>query len=246
VNMGTSPEAAEPMTSALYRDLVAFFRVNACGKVVDVSHFMMAAAITLLMAGSCRFQDVRRAKFAFVRDYADPQVRARYGGAVSGIDICFPPFVPHAQLGVVRNRRKHNARDLVVRVPEFFACGFPPALVLRDFLQIAPRDGHLFRLSQVFARDRWVADKPDGCLSVSSFHKRLRAAIGKVRPTWDPAFVERFSSHSFRGGAIVSMSAAGVPRTVVSRTVGHRSDTAVQSYLNMSGELHRRALMHAV
>ncbi len=67
-----------------------------------------------------------------------------------------------------------------------------------------------------------------------------------VRPSWDPAFVERFSSHSFRGGAIVGMRAASVPRTVVSRKLGHESDAAVQSFLNMSGELHRRALRHTV
>jgi integrase len=246
VRLGDTPQAPEAMTSELFHDLVAFFRHNAGKKTLDVSSFMMAAALALLMGGMCRFQDVRRARFEYVKDYADPLVRESQGGVASGIDVCFPPFVRHEQLGVVRGRRKHNTQDLVVRVPEVFACGMSPAAVLREFLVFAPKTGHLFRPSLRFARDQWVPDKERGCLTNGFFNKRLQLAIRKVRPAWDALYVKRFSSHSFRGGATNSMSVAGVPISVVTQSLGHTSEKAVRLYLHLSGEVRRNALQYAL
>ena len=223
---GHRPELATPVDGSLYFDMVAhlsdrlllFYKGR---RYPDYSDWMFVAAVTVLMAGSCRFMDVWRAKFEFVYDYADPQVRAAAGGAVSGIDIRFPDYVPHEELGVVRNSRKHNTSDMTVRIPETFENGFSPAELLRQYFVVAPKTGFLFRWAS--GNDTRVPHwgPEDAQVSNASFNNKLRDTIRAVQPEWGAELVNSYASHSFRGGAATNISAAGLEDSTLTRTMTH-------------------------
>ena len=55
INMGSVPLAPEAMSRSLFRDLLRYFRGHRGGHKFDVGNISMAAAVSVLMAGSCRF-----------------------------------------------------------------------------------------------------------------------------------------------------------------------------------------------
>lgn len=67
-DMGAKPEHPEPVSTTLYVDLVRYILNNAGNAHIELSNHMMAAAVTMLFAGSRRFLDIQRTQRHLIRD----------------------------------------------------------------------------------------------------------------------------------------------------------------------------------
>jgi hypothetical protein len=106
-------------------------------KQPPIASFAMAACIAIMRGTGCRPQEVAMLQKRFIKDNVDNR------GRLNGLDIFFPKVNEKGKK--VKLKGKSGALVRWKVMPEFLDDGLHVAGILRDFLDIAPDRGPVFR-----------------------------------------------------------------------------------------------------
>ena len=150
-----------------------------------ISTLAMAAAACFLRGTAGRSQDLVRLRHEYVQDRID-----------DGFDFTYPEVDPVTHATFTRKgHRGVESRRLVM--PEKLDDGCHIALIFRNYLVFAPKEGPLFQ--KTTPAGAWSGK----AWSASTITDKLRKALANpsVGLSWSNSQIHRFSAHSFRAGA---------------------------------------------
>ena len=144
---------------------------------------------------------------------------------------------------VLEHKTAKDGSRLVLPIPEY-AGDVPVAQTLREFLEIAPPTGFIFRSttnhgtaweppsSTKFVRNQGYVEVWEGYTS-GAWNADLQRRVRTACP-WYDGEVRMLTAHTIRGGATVTAAEAGVPLPTVRAMLSHQSEQAILSYTRLT------------
>jgi integrase len=203
------------------------------GKRPPISSFAMAACIAFLRGTGGRPQEAVMLQKKYVKENRLPNGRA------NGLNIFFPSVDKQGRR--VKLKGKADALTRWKVMPERLDDGTPVSNILREFLDIAPAKGPVFRKVSGKASQPWTGR----VWSTGTITEKLRDALRAeaVGLDWPEEVVQEYTAHSLRSTTATTMALGGVGSDVISAVLGHKRQSVAQDhYIQFSKEDLRRAL----
>ena len=151
---------------------------------------------------------------------------------------------------VLEHKTAKDGSRLILPIPEF-AGDIPVAQTLREFLEIAPPSGFIFRATRKHGTE-WEPPKSfkftqaygyvevwEGFTS-GTWNSEMQRRVATACP-WFQGEVKMLTAHSIRGGATVEAESNGIPLSTVRAMLSHSSENAIWSYTRLTQDQLRTA-----